>query len=118
MKVVVLKTPEEKTAGVRAFPSPLPEDFVLLFTDVLPGQKFVMDGVTQKLAISFLGKQFNEIVSYSLWPGGFAVAPPGTVYAVEVPDGAPTPDFQQVRNAFQSTLNPPSGLSALGRLTQ
>jgi len=78
-----LRTREEKALGVLGCPLRSRRE-ALLFEDVLPGTRFIMDGVRHDLMIDFLDSAGNVIETVRMQAlTGSAIAPGGTAHAVE-----------------------------------
>ena len=88
-KVIVLSSPEEKAAGVRAFPSPLDPAALLFFPRVLYPGAISMSGVNEPLRIYFLGQTLGLMRMFNLNPGESVLIDPGVAHVVETSVYAP-----------------------------
>ena len=90
--VIRLATPAEQSLGVKQFPSPLPLNYLLFFTDVVPGSVVNMRGVQEPLQYFFLDHLCRRVGGGVLNPEyGASMVPYNASHLVEISAQAQPP---------------------------
>ena len=97
----VLRSPEEKTAGVKQFPSPLPVDALLFFPWITTPGAVSMQGVDEPLRVYILGQTLGLIHRLTMQPGEVLALPPDACHVVESSAEAPVEsDFYRLLGKY------------------
>jgi uncharacterized membrane protein (UPF0127 family) len=94
-KVVAFRTPEEKSAGALAMPTPLPVNYLLFFPRIDENSIIHMRGMKERLNIFFLDMNFNVISFKTLDPEDTLMVPRNARHVVEMSVNAKPPSSFQ-----------------------